>query len=54
MRRELDDTPFDRADLVAVLSREQVHHDNQINILGSVERGRSHGRTPDTEAAGRR
>ncbi|NEK59118.1 ornithine cyclodeaminase family protein [Geodermatophilus sabuli] len=40
MRRELDDTTFDRADRIVVLSREQVHHDNQIDILGPVERGR--------------
>jgi ornithine cyclodeaminase/alanine dehydrogenase-like protein (mu-crystallin family) len=40
MRRELDDTAFDRADRIVVLSREQVHHDRQIDILGPVERGR--------------
>ena len=40
MRRELDDTTFDRADQLTVLSREQVHHDNQVDILGPVERGR--------------
>lgn len=40
MRRELDDTTFDRADRIVVLSREQVHHDKQIDILGPVERGR--------------
>jgi alanine dehydrogenase len=40
MRRELDDTTFDRADRIVVFSREQVHHDNQIDILGPVERGR--------------
>lgn len=39
MRRELDDTTFDRADVIVVLSREQVHHDNQIDILGPVHRG---------------
>jgi alanine dehydrogenase len=39
MRRELDDTTFDRADVIVVLSREQVHHDNQVDILGPVERG---------------
>lgn len=39
-RRELDDTTFDRADRIVVTSREQVHHDNQIDILGPVERGR--------------
>ena len=39
VRRELDDTTFDRADVIVVLSREQVHHDNQIDILGPVERG---------------
>jgi ornithine cyclodeaminase/alanine dehydrogenase-like protein (mu-crystallin family) len=40
MRRELDDTTFDRADRIVVFSREQVHHDNQIDILGPVARGR--------------
>ncbi|MCL2780414.1 MAG: ornithine cyclodeaminase family protein [Actinomycetia bacterium] len=39
MRRELDDTTFDRAGRIVVFSREQVHHDNQIDILGPVERG---------------
>jgi len=39
MRRELDDTAFDRADKIAVLSREQVHHDKQYDILGPVDRG---------------
>lgn len=38
-RRELDDTTFDRADRIVVLSREQVHHDKQFDILGPVERG---------------
>lgn len=39
-RRELDDRTFDRADRIVVLSREQVHHDKQFDILGPVERGR--------------
>ena len=39
-RRELDDATFDRADRVVVLSREQVHHDKQYDILGPVHRGR--------------
>lgn len=39
MRRELDDTTFDRADRIVVFSKEQVHHDNQIDILGPVQRG---------------
>lgn len=39
-RRELDDVTFDRADRIVVLSRAQVHHDKQIDILGPVERGR--------------
>jgi ornithine cyclodeaminase/alanine dehydrogenase-like protein (mu-crystallin family) len=39
MRRELDDTTFDRADVITVLSKEQIHHDNQVDILGPVERG---------------
>lgn len=38
-RRELDDTTFDRADLIVVLSKEQIHHDQQIDILGPVNRG---------------
>lgn len=38
-RRELDDTTFDRADRVVVLSKEQIEHDNQIDILGPVQRG---------------
>ena len=40
MRRELDDTTFDRADKIVVLSKEQIVHDNQIDILGPVKRGR--------------
>ena len=39
MRRELDDTTFDRAGVIVVLSKEQVHHDNQVDILGPVTRG---------------
>lgn len=39
-RRELDDAAFDRADRIVVLSREQVHHDKQFDILGPVQRGR--------------
>jgi alanine dehydrogenase len=39
-RRELDDATFDRADRIVVLSREQVHHDEQFDILGPVTRGR--------------
>ncbi|MBX5467480.1 MAG: ornithine cyclodeaminase family protein [Firmicutes bacterium] len=40
MRRELDDTTFDRADVLVVFSKEQIHHDRQVDILGPVERGR--------------
>lgn len=40
MRRELDDATFDRASVLTVTSREQIHHDKQIDILGPVERGR--------------
>jgi alanine dehydrogenase len=40
MRRELDDTTFDRADAIVVTSKEQIHHDNQVDILGPVQRGR--------------
>lgn len=39
MRRELDDVTFDRADRIVVFSREQIRHDNQIDILGPVDRG---------------
>jgi ornithine cyclodeaminase/alanine dehydrogenase-like protein (mu-crystallin family) len=39
MRRELDDTTYDRADRIVVLSREQVGHDRQVDILGPVQRG---------------
>ncbi len=39
-RRELDDQSFDRAARIIVLSREQVHHDEQNDILGPVHRGR--------------
>jgi alanine dehydrogenase len=39
-RRELDDETFDRAERIVVLSREQVHHDRQDDILGPVHRGR--------------
>ena len=38
-RRELDDTTYDRADVLHVTSREQVHHDDQFDIYGPVERG---------------
>ena len=38
-RRELDDATFDRADAIVVLSREQVTHDDQVDILGPVRRG---------------
>lgn len=40
LRRELDDITFDRADVLVVLSKEQIHHDRQIDILGPIERGR--------------
>ena len=39
-KRELDDVTYDRADTIIVLSREQIHHDSQTDILGPVERGR--------------
>lgn len=39
MRRELDDTTFDRADVIVAFSKDQIHHDNQIDILGPVQRG---------------
>ncbi len=39
LRRELDDTAFDRADVIVVLSKEQIAHDNQVDIMGPVDRG---------------
>jgi alanine dehydrogenase len=38
-RRELDDVSFDRAASITVTSKEQLHHDKQIDILGPVNRG---------------
>ncbi len=40
MRRELDDATFDRADRLVVTSKEQILHDNQVDILGPIQRGR--------------
>ncbi len=40
MRRELDDTTFDRAQKIVVTSKEQILHDNQVDILGPIQRGR--------------
>jgi alanine dehydrogenase len=40
MRRELDDATFDRAAKIAVTSVVQIEHDNQIDIMGPVKRGR--------------
>ena len=40
MRRELDDTTFDRAGKIVVTSRAQIEHDNQVDIMGPVNRGR--------------
>lgn len=40
VKRELDDRTYDRADVLVVLSREQIVHDNQTDLLGSVERKR--------------
>jgi len=39
LRRELDDTTFDRADVLIVLSKEQIEYDNQVDIMGPVKRG---------------
>ena len=39
LRRELDDTTFDRADVLIALSKEQVEYDNQVDIMGPVKRG---------------
>jgi ornithine cyclodeaminase/alanine dehydrogenase-like protein (mu-crystallin family) len=39
MRRELDDATFDQARRLVVTSKDQIHHDRQIDILGPVERG---------------
>lgn len=38
-RRELDDTAFDRADLLITLSKEQLEYDRQVDIMGPVKRG---------------
>ena len=38
-RHELDEATFDRADLLVVLSKEQVEYDNQFDIMGPVKRG---------------
>jgi alanine dehydrogenase len=39
LRRELDDTTFDRAGVLIVLSKEQIEYDNQVDIMGPVKRG---------------
>jgi alanine dehydrogenase len=39
VRRELDDTTFDRSNILVVFSREQIAHDDQIDIMGPVNRG---------------
>lgn len=39
LRRELDDATFDRADVLIVLSKEQIEYDNQVDIMGPVKRG---------------
>jgi ornithine cyclodeaminase/alanine dehydrogenase-like protein (mu-crystallin family) len=39
LRRELDDTTFDCADVLIVLSKEQIEYDNQVDIMGPVKRG---------------
>lgn len=39
MRRELDDEAFARADVLVVLSREQIEHDNQVDIKVAIEKG---------------
>ena len=38
-RHELDEATFDRADVLVVLSKEQVEYDNQFDIMGPVKRG---------------
>jgi alanine dehydrogenase len=40
VRRELDDTAFDRADVIGVLSRDQIRHDRQVDLLGAIDRGK--------------
>lgn len=40
IRRELNDTTLDRADKLVVLSREQIRHDKQVDLMGPVERGK--------------
>lgn len=38
-RCELDDTTFDRADILIALSKEQIEYDRQVDIMGPVNRG---------------
>lgn len=39
VRRELDSTTFDRADVLIVLSKEQIEYDNQVDIMEPVKKG---------------
>ncbi|MDP2604015.1 MAG: ornithine cyclodeaminase family protein [Deltaproteobacteria bacterium] len=38
-RCELDETTFDRADILIALSKEQIEYDRQVDIMGPVKRG---------------
>lgn len=40
LRRELDSTTFDRADVLIVTSKEQIEYDNQVDIMGPVKQGK--------------
>jgi ornithine cyclodeaminase/alanine dehydrogenase-like protein (mu-crystallin family) len=40
LRRELDSTTFDRADVLIVTSKEQIEYDNQVDIMEPVKRGK--------------
>ncbi|MDE3075557.1 MAG: ornithine cyclodeaminase family protein [Chloroflexota bacterium] len=40
MRRELDDEAYARADYVLVLSKEQIEHDNQVDLKGAIAKGK--------------
>lgn len=39
VRRELDETTFERADVIVVLSKEQIEYDRQIDIMEPVKKG---------------
>ena len=39
VRRELDETTLERADVLLVLSKEQIEYDNQIDLMEPVKKG---------------